>query len=158
MRKLHCLLVGVLLLIGEGLLAQTTEVSGKITDPTGSPIPNATIRVKSTRGASGTSADGMGAFTLKVKSGTDLIISAIGYETKEVRVTGATLTVVLNTDSKSLSEVVVTGDGAVEVRVAGVGVLENDTRRVDGLPAEDRRLRAADSEGARRFGVADRRQ
>jgi TonB-linked SusC/RagA family outer membrane protein len=123
MRKLHCLLVGVLLLIGEGLLAQTTEVSGKITDPTGTAIPNATIRVKSTRGASGTSADGSGAFTLHVKPGAELVISAIGYETKEVKVTGATMVVVLNTDSKSLSEVVVTGVGvATSKRKVGISV------------------------------------
>src|SRR5690348_552447 len=123
MRKLHCLLVGILLLIGEGLLAQTTEVSGKITDPTGTAIPNATIRVKSTRGATGTRAAGAGAFTLHVKPGAELVISANGYETNEVKVTGATLVVVLNTDSKSLSEVVVTGVGvATSKRKVGISV------------------------------------
>src|SRR5262249_23374781 len=122
MRKLHCLLVGILLLISEGLLAQTTEVSGKITDPTGTAIPNATIRIKSTKGT-GTSADIQGAFTLKVKPGAELIISAIGYESKEVKVTGSTLTVVLNTDSKSLSEVVVTGVGiATSKKRLGIAV------------------------------------
>src|SRR5258708_33106024 len=112
MRKLHCLLVGILLLISHGLLAQTTEVSGKITDPTGTAIPNATIRIKSSKGAGGTSADANGAFTLKVKPGSDLLISAIGYDTKEVRV-GATpvLNITLTTDSRSLSEVVVTETG-----------------------------------------------
>ncbi|HXB06161.1 MAG TPA: SusC/RagA family TonB-linked outer membrane protein [Puia sp.] len=121
MRKLHCLLVGILLLISQGLLAQTTEVSGKITDPTGTAIPNATIRIK--RANVGTSADANGAFTLKVKPGSDLVISAIGYETKEVRVTGSTLTVTLNTDSKSLSEVVVTGVGvATSKRKLGIAV------------------------------------
>src|SRR5579871_6568865 len=86
MRKLHCLLVGVLLLIGEGLLAQTTEVTGKVTDPTGAPIPNATIRIKSAKGPAGTSADGQGTFTIKVKPGAEIIISAIGFEPKEVKV------------------------------------------------------------------------
>src|SRR5580698_3706398 len=124
MRKLHCLLVGVLLLIGEGLLAQTTEVTGKITDPTGAPIPNATIRIKSAKGSAGTSADGQGAFTVKVKPGTELIISAIGFETKEIKVgSGSTLMVSLNNDSKSLSEVVVTGTGvATSKRKLGIAV------------------------------------
>src|SRR6202000_594747 len=113
MRKLHCLLVCMLLLIGEGLLAQTImEVSGKITDPTGGPIPNATIRIKSARSAAGTSADASGAFSLKVKPGAELIVSAIGYETREVKIgSGSALMITLNTDSKSLSEVVVTGVG-----------------------------------------------
>lgn len=123
MRKLHCLLVGILLLIGEGLLAQTTEVSGKITDLTGTPIPNATIRIKSSKSATGTSADAQGSFTIKVKPNSELIISAIGYETKEVKATGSTLAVVLNTDSKSLSEVVVTGVGvATSKRKLGIAV------------------------------------
>jgi len=124
MRKLHCLLVGVLLLIGEGLLAQTTEVSGKILDPTGTPIPNATIRIKSGKTASGTSADGAGAFTIKVKPGAELIVSAIGYETREVKVgASTTLNITLNTDSKSLSEVVVTGVGvATSRKTLGIAV------------------------------------
>jgi TonB-dependent starch-binding outer membrane protein SusC len=124
MRKLHCLLVGVLLLIGEGLLAQTTEVTGKITDPTGAPIPNATIRIKSAKGQGGTSADAQGAFFLKVKPGAELIISAIGFETKEVKV-GASPTIIvqMNNDSKSLSEVVVTGVGtATSKKHLGIAV------------------------------------
>lgn len=125
MRKLHCLLVCMLLLIGEGLLAQTTmEVSGKITDPTGGPIPNASIRIKSGRSTSGTSADANGAFTIRVKPGSELIISAIGYETKEVKIgTGSALMITLNTDSKSLSEVVVTGTGfATSKKKLGISV------------------------------------
>ncbi len=124
MRKLHCLLVGVLLLIGEGLLAQTTEVIGKVTDPTGAPIPNATIRIKSSKGQGGTSADAQGAFMVKVKPGAELIISAIGFETKEVKV-GATSTIMIqmNNDSKSLSEVVVTGVGtATSKKHLGIAV------------------------------------
>jgi len=43
MRKLHCLLMGIPLLVGHGLLAQSIKVTDKVTDPTGSPIPNASI-------------------------------------------------------------------------------------------------------------------
>src|SRR3984957_6716063 len=124
MRKLHCLLVGVLLLIGEGLLAQTTEVTGKVTDPTGAPIPNATIRIKSAKGAAGTSADAQGAFTIRVKPGAELIISAIGFEAKEVKVgSSPTVMIQMNNDNKSLSEVVVTGVGtATSKRKLGIAV------------------------------------
>jgi TonB-dependent starch-binding outer membrane protein SusC len=124
MRKLHCLLVGVLLLIGEGLLAQTTEVTGKVTDPTGAPIPNATIRIKSAKGAAGTSADAQGAFMIRVKPGAELIISAIGFEAKEVKVgSSPTIMIQMNNDNKSLSEVVVTGVGtATSKRKLGIAV------------------------------------
>jgi TonB-linked SusC/RagA family outer membrane protein len=123
MRKLHCLLVGILMLISEGLFAQTTVVSGKITDPTGTPIPNATIRIKSNRTSSGTSADAQGAFTLKTPPNAILIISAIGYENKEIKATEGALTITLNTDSRSLSEVVVTGVGvATSKKKLGIAI------------------------------------
>jgi TonB-linked SusC/RagA family outer membrane protein len=135
MRKFHCLLVGVLLLISLGLHAQTTEISGKITDPTGTAIPNATIRIKSAKGAGGTSADGMGAFAIKVKPGAELIISAIGYETREVKVTGSALAIILNTDSKSLSEVVVTGVGvATSKRKLGISVESVTSEKLPAAP------------------------
>src|ERR1700754_453840 len=123
MRKLHCLLVGTLMLISGGLFAQTTVVSGKITDPTGTAIPNATIRIKSNRSSSGTSADAQGAFTLKTPPNATLIISAIGYENKEIKATEGALTIVLNTDSRSLSEVVVTGVGvATSKKKLGIAI------------------------------------
>lgn len=109
--------MGILLLISQELLAQTMEVTGKVTDPLGSPIPNATIRIKSSKSAAGTSADGEGAFKIKVSPGSSLIISGIGYETKEVKVGASpTLSIQLTTDSKSLSEVVVTGVGTATSR------------------------------------------
>ncbi|HMI61689.1 MAG TPA: SusC/RagA family TonB-linked outer membrane protein [Puia sp.] len=112
MRKFNCLLMGILLLITETLHAQTTEISGKITDITGSSIPNATIRIKSSRASAGTSADGDGNFKLHIAPGAVLLISGIGFETKEVKVGSSTvLNIQLNSDSKSLSEVVVTGVG-----------------------------------------------
>jgi len=104
--------VSTLLLISGALLAQTAAVSGKITDITGTPIPNATIRVKSNRSAAGTSADGQGTFTLRLAPNAELIVSAIGYDIKEIKIGSSTsLTIVLNTDTKSLREMVVTGVG-----------------------------------------------
>ena len=103
MRKLHCLPVSTLLLISGALLAQTAAVSGKITDITGTSIPNATIRVKSNRSAAGTSADGQGTFTLRLAPSAELIVSSIGYDTKEIKIGSSTsLTIVLNTDTRSL--------------------------------------------------------
>jgi len=122
MRKLHCLLLGIILLIGEGLFAQNVEVTGKVTDPTGSPIPNATIKIKGIK--AGTSADLNGAFKIKAPGNAVLIISGIGYENKEVKIGGVTsLSIQLNTDSKSLSEVVVTGVGvATNKKKLGISV------------------------------------
>src|SRR5579872_6749061 len=109
MRKNRHFLTCILLLVTVGLHAQITQITGKVTDATGTPIPSATIRLKSGKG--GTSADASGSFTIKAPLNGTLIISGIGYESKEVKITGATMTVTLNTDSRSLSEVVVTGVG-----------------------------------------------
>ena len=74
MRKLHCFLMGFLLLIGSGLFAQTTEVTGRVTDPSGSPIPNVSVRIKGVRG--GTSADANGVFKIRVAPSAVLISAA----------------------------------------------------------------------------------
>jgi len=87
--------------------AQTT-VTGKVTDDKGAGISGATVLEKGTR--NGTSAGVDGSFSLKVKSGATLIISALGFETKEIKAS-ASVTVQLATDVKALSEVVVTGVG-----------------------------------------------
>ena len=102
--------MGILLLIGSGLLAQTTEVTGKVTDPSGSPIPNVSIRIKGVR--SGTSADANGVFRLKVSPNAVLIISGVGYEATEVAVNGrSSLSLSLRPGTSALSEVVVTALG-----------------------------------------------
>ena len=122
MRKHRQFLTGILLLVCIGLHAQVQQITGKVTDATGSPIPAATIKIKGARG--GTSADVNGAFTLKAPVGAELIISGIGFEPKEVKVgSSAVVTVQLSADSKSLSEVVVTGVGvATSKKKLGIAV------------------------------------
>ncbi|MFX4404593.1 carboxypeptidase-like regulatory domain-containing protein, partial [Acinetobacter baumannii] len=63
-------------------LAQTTTVTGKVTDDKGAPLAGASIIEKGTK--NGVSADANGAFTIKVKSGAALIVSVIGFETTQV--------------------------------------------------------------------------
>src|SRR5579863_6258124 len=110
MRKNRHFLTSILLLVTMGLHAQMTQITGKITDPTGTPIPGATIKLKNGKG--GTSADASGAFTIKAPLNSTLLVSGIGYETKEVKLgTSSVLNITLNTDTRSLNEVVVTGVG-----------------------------------------------
>src|SRR6185503_6069940 len=113
MRKLTGLCLVILCCITNTVLAQTTEVSGKVADANGSPVPNASVREKGTR--NGTTANASGAFTIKVKNNATLIISAIGFETQEIAAT-ANLSVSLVTDVKGMSEVVVTGTGVATAK------------------------------------------
>jgi len=71
-------------------------------------IPGASVRIKGT--SIGTVTDANGNFSLQTpSSGQMLVISYIGYQTQEVRVTGSYMTIALSPAVSTLNEVVVTG-------------------------------------------------
>lgn len=86
------------------------NITGKITDSTGAPLVGVTIKVKGS--TSGTVTDVNGNFSLDVPQDAVLVISYIGYTTKEVPVNGQTeLSIVLQPSALGLNEVVVTALG-----------------------------------------------
>src|SRR5680860_219891 len=88
---------------------QDTEISGTITDKSGTPLPGANVLVKGT--TVGAQADFDGKFTLEVPEGkTILEISYIGFRSLEVDITGKdTITVALEEAAAQLDDVVVVG-------------------------------------------------
>src|SRR5882762_1676012 len=101
MRKLHTLIACLLLLISSELAAQTKEVTGKVTDPSGSPIPGATIRIKGLR--RGTSAEANGEFKLNTPENAILIVSGVGFEPIEISVKDrTTFTIALKPNNSAL--------------------------------------------------------
>jgi len=66
MRKL-VLIVPCLLFILTGVFAQNTTVTGKVTDPSGNPLPRASIKEKGTK--NGTIANDLGVFSITVPQG-----------------------------------------------------------------------------------------
>ena len=104
------------LFLNHYLHAQTIRVTGKIIDPNGDPIANATIVEKGTK--NGIVAQNDGTFSIPVKSAKSLlVITALGYEAKQVSISSDPLSVTLSLDTKTLSEVVVTGVGIATSRV-----------------------------------------
>ncbi len=87
------------------------EITGKVTDEQGEPLPGATIFVKGT--TFGTTTDFDGNFALQVEDANAiLVVSYIGFTTKEVPLNGSTrINVVLLENSAQLEEVVVTALG-----------------------------------------------
>jgi TonB-linked SusC/RagA family outer membrane protein len=92
--------------------AQTArEVSGKVTDATGTGLPGVTVLVTGTSIGSSTGADGE--FRLQVPAtATSLTVSFVGYARQTVDITGRnTVTVALKDDAQALGDVVVVGYG-----------------------------------------------
>lgn len=91
---------------------QAKKVSGIVQDAMG-PVIGASIKVKGTN--TGVATDFDGKFTLSVNPGATLIVSYIGYITKEVKVGNQTsLKIFLEEDKKLLDEVVVVGYGTMK--------------------------------------------
>ncbi len=87
------------------------DISGRIVSESGEPIAGASVVVKGTN--IGTSTDPGGNFTLQVSQQTVvLVVSSVGYETKEVNVSGSTpVSITLATKSDELDDIVVVGFG-----------------------------------------------
>lgn len=91
---------------------QTKKVSGVVSDAMG-PIIGASVKVKGT--STGVATDFDGNFTLNVQPGATLVVSYIGYVTKEIKVGNqTTLSITLEEDKKLLDEVVVVGYGTMK--------------------------------------------
>jgi Domain of unknown function (DUF4139)/N-terminal domain of unknown function (DUF4140) len=86
------------------------EVSGRIMDSQGNPLPGANVVVTGT--TIGTVADLNGNFSLAIPPrASSLKVSYIGFITQEIPIRNAVISVVLEEDLVSLDEVVVTGYG-----------------------------------------------
>ena len=110
MRKFFLVIGSILLLLIGSAQAQSKKVTGKVTDANGSPVPNASVKIKGTN--TGTTADENGLFSLSVPAKATLIISGVGFEPKEITVGSLeNLSVALKASNSALTEVVVTALG-----------------------------------------------
>lgn len=103
MRKLLAM-VALLLFCAYAAFAQTVVVQGRVADENG-PVPNATIQEKGTKNT--VTADANGSFSIKVKQGARLVITAVGYETTEVDAS-SNVRISLKIKADELQEVLVT--------------------------------------------------
>ena len=104
MTKNYILLV--LLFLGITSIANAQEVTGTVVDEQSVPLPGVSIIIKGT--STGTTSDFDGNYKLNAVNGDILVFSYIGYNTKEVTVSGGTLNVTLQS-GVSLDEVVLIG-------------------------------------------------
>lgn len=98
------------------LLAQVSNVSGRVMYASGESMPGVTVLIKGTTNGNTTNAEGK--FTLtNAADGAILVFSFVGMKTQELVVAGqSSLTVVMEEEDNKLDEVVVVGYGTVKKR------------------------------------------
>lgn len=86
-------------------------VTGTVTDENGENLPGVSVSIKGTN--KGTITDAQGKYTLNVSGDGDILVfSFVGYETQEKTAGSASqINITLNSDTKSLEEVVIVGYG-----------------------------------------------
>ncbi len=117
MKKILLLGIVLMFILLQGAMAQTRTVSGRVTDQkTGDGLPGVTVLLKGTSNGVSTNADG--AYSLSVpETGGTLVFSSVGMTTQERAIGGdSQIKVTLATDTKQLTEVIVTGYGAQQER------------------------------------------
>ncbi|MBC7902942.1 MAG: SusC/RagA family TonB-linked outer membrane protein, partial [Gemmatimonadaceae bacterium] len=90
--------------------AQTRNISGRVTDKTGSGLAGVSVSVKGTSNGAQTNQDG--AFSLSnVESNATLQISFVGYKTYETKIpANGSVNVVLEEEARQLNEVIITAN------------------------------------------------
>ncbi len=99
-----------LLALGTGHALTAQNVTGKVTDESGTPLPGVNILAKGTQ--NGTLSDIDGKYALNTANATVITYSFIGYKTQEIEIGGRSVVDVrLETDNRALEEVIVVGYG-----------------------------------------------
>ncbi len=98
-------------------------ISGKVVSATdGEALIGATIQVQGTQ--AGTVTDFDGNFTVEAEEGQTLVVSYVGFLTKNVKITGSQLNIELEEDRMSLDEVVVIGYGVQKKKLVTGATLQ----------------------------------
>ncbi len=112
MKRILFVIIPVLLIMLAFRPVSSITVSGKITDESGTPLSNATVRVKGSYTSTTSDKDGLFSITVPDKNSI-LTISSIGYATQELKLSGqAVVMITLKADQASLKEVTVTAGAA----------------------------------------------
>ncbi len=124
MKRILILLAPLFLFVLAFRPLHSHTLTGTVTDAKGAPLANVSIHVKGT--SSGTSTRTDGTFTLVMPRSTGtLILSSVGYDTKEVKINGElSIAVSLNAATVKTTEVVVIGRG-LRKDAAGKGYYGN---------------------------------
>jgi CarboxypepD_reg-like domain/TonB-dependent Receptor Plug Domain len=115
--------------------SQSSQITGKVTDPDGAPLQSVSVGVKGTNVATSTKADGSFALSVVKKGGEILQFSFVGFADKEVALGSSNdLNVQLERSEQSLNAVVVVGYGTQKRKDITGAVVSLDKQRLEQLP------------------------
>lgn len=119
MLKLKFAIIALLMISYQNVMAQSKTIQGVVTDPTGIPLPGATILVQGSKNSASTDFDGK--YSLRDVNPTDKIIySYVGLTTQTITVGGRTvIDVKLAESAQALNEVVVAYGTQKRTKVTG---------------------------------------
>ncbi len=133
MRKFASLLT-MLMMLCTLAFAQTRTVTGTVKDNNDQPISGASVIIKGKKG--GTVTNASGEFSISAATGNTLVISAVGFSPKEIKVENAsTYLVSLAQQATDLSEVVVTSVAAATTKAKlTVSVTKLNANEINAVP------------------------
>jgi TonB-linked SusC/RagA family outer membrane protein len=110
------------------------DITGKVVDDKGQPLPGVTVRVKGT--TIGATTDTEGKFKLSAPDGSNvLLVTFVGFVSQEVNTAGkAGITIILAEDVSKLTEVVVVGYGSQSREKLTTSVTKLDNRVLTDVP------------------------
>lgn len=109
------------------------QVTGTVTDETGTPLPGVSVVIKGT--TKGVSTDFDGKYELKdVPQGATLEFSYMGFKTLDVRATGTSVSVKMTEDMQEIEEVIVIGYGTQKKGDVTTAITSVSTKDIDERP------------------------
>lgn len=133
-RKIALLLFGMAFLVLPVFAQNKILVKGRIINEKNQPVVSASVVLKGTN--TGTTTNDNGEFEIDVPSNGTLVISSVGYPTKEIAIKGQTLhNLTLTASSGDLEQVVVIGYGTVRKEAVTGSVASINGDRMREVPA-----------------------
>lgn len=131
MKKVKLFFTALMLLVTVITYGQNITVTGTVKDSsTGDSVPAASVLIKGSGVVNGVATDENGRFSISVQSNAVLVVSSVGYETKEVQVNGKTnIVVFLTVDSQFLEGAVKVGYGSskkIGNQVGAIATVKSD--------------------------------
>jgi len=115
--------------------AQTKKITGKVSSSANAPLSGVTVQAKGTQLATATDVNGNFSLSVPAQGTVVLVISYVGFEPKEVNVTGdAPVMVALSEKVQGLNDVVVVGYGTARKRDLTGSVASINAKDLDKTP------------------------